>query len=274
MVPDPVTGKCGHAELTNLCPGREPAGADVFRLNMSHGTQDDIGRRHQLIRQVEAEVGRPIGILADLQGPKLRVGTFASGPETLVEGAKFRLDLDKAEGDKTRVCLPHPEIFQALQVGSTVLVNDGKIRVRVTERSPEHAMTEVVVGGEISNRKGVNVPDVVLPLAALSEKDRKDLEFACSLGVDWLALSFVQRAGDVFEARELADGRAAILSKIEKPAAVNAFQEILDASDGIMVARVGTGLEIMLSSICVATITGLPTARHARVSRFWIGGTR
>ena len=199
--------------------------------------------------QVEAEVGRPIGILADLQGPKLRVGTFANGPEMLVEGAKFRLDLDKAEGDVNRVCLPHPEIFAALKPGSTLLVNDGKIRLRVIDCSPQHATTEVVVGGEISNRKGVNVPDVVLPLAALSEKDHKDLEFACNLGVDWLALSFVQRAADVFEARELADGRAAILSKIEKPAAVDAFAEILEASDGIMVARGDLGVELPVYSV-------------------------
>ncbi len=225
------------------------AGADVFRLNMSHGTQEDIARRHGLIRQVEAELGRPIGILADLQGPKLRVGTFAAGPVLLKEGARFRFDLDPAEGDGTRVCLPHPEIFAALETGSTLLVNDGKLRLKVLERSREHALCEVVVGGEISNRKGVNVPDVVLPLAALSPKDRKDLEFACSLGVDWLALSFVQRPGDVFEARELADGRAAILSKIEKPAAVHAFADILEASDGIMVARGDLGVELPVTSV-------------------------
>ncbi len=225
------------------------AGADVFRLNMSHGTHEDIRRRHGMIRQVEAELGRPIAILADLQGPKLRVGTFADGPATLVEGAAFRFDLDPAEGDATRVCLPHPEIFQALEVGSTLLVNDGKLRLKVTECSPRHAVTEVIVGGEISNRKGVNVPDVVLPMAALSDKDRKDLDFACGLGVDWLALSFVQRAADVFEARELCDGRAAILSKIEKPAAVKAFAEILDASDGIMVARGDLGVELPVTSL-------------------------
>ncbi|MER2507300.1 pyruvate kinase [Amaricoccus sp.] len=220
------------------------AGADVFRLNMSHGTQDDIARRHAMIRKVEEEVGRPIGILADLQGPKLRCGVFANGPVMLEVGAPFRFDLDTAEGDVTRVCLPHPEIFAALEAGSTLLVNDGKIRLKVVDCSPNHANTEVVVGGEISNRKGVNVPDVVLPLAALSKKDRSDLEFACELGVDWLALSFVQRARDVFEARELADGRVAILSKIEKPAAVKAFAEILEASDGIMVARGDLGVEL------------------------------
>ena len=225
------------------------AGADVFRLNMSHGTHDDIARRHALVRQVEEDVGRPIAILADLQGPKLRCGTFASGPYILEQGAPFRFDLDSSDGDATRVCLPHPEIFASLEVGSTLLVNDGKIRLKVTECSPQHALTEVVVGGEISNRKGVNVPDVVLPLAALSEKDKKDLEFACSLGVDWLALSFVQRPSDVFEARELADGRAAILSKIEKPAAVKAFAAILEASDGIMVARGDLGVELPVQQV-------------------------
>jgi pyruvate kinase len=225
------------------------AGADVFRLNMSHGTQADIARRHGIIREVEAEIGRPIGILADLQGPKLRCGVFANGPEMLEVGASFRFDLDPAPGDATRVCLPHPEIFAALREGATLLVNDGKIRLRVKGLSESHADTEVVVGGEISDRKGMNVPDVILPLAALSEKDRSDLYFVCNLGVDWLALSFVQRAQDVYEARELADGRAAIMSKIEKPAAVTAFDEILEASDGIMVARGDLGVELPVTSL-------------------------
>lgn len=225
------------------------AGADVFRLNMSHGTHEDIAQRHAIIRKVEGDVGRPICILADLQGPKLRCGTFAEKSANLVEGAHFRFDLDQTPGDATRVCLPHPEIFAALVPGSTLLVNDGKIRLLVLECSIDHAITEVVVGGEISDRKGVNVPDVVLPLAALSAKDKKDLEFACQLGVDWLALSFVQRASDVFEARELADKRAAILSKIEKPAAVKAFAEILEASDGIMVARGDLGVELPVQDV-------------------------
>lgn len=225
------------------------AGTDVFRLNMSHGTQADIARRHALVREIEAELGRPIAILADLQGPKLRVGTFAAGAALLEEGAAFRLDLDPAEGDATRVCLPHPEIFAALTTGSTLLVNDGKMRLQVTGRSLDHADTRVMVGGEISNRKGVNVPDVVLPLAALSEKDRSDLDFICELGVDWLALSFVQRAGDVAEGRALARGRAAIMSKIEKPAAIHAFDEILEASDAIMVARGDLGVELPIHQL-------------------------
>lgn len=225
------------------------AGADVFRLNMSHGDHSEIRARHEIIRQIEKDTGRPIAILADLQGPKLRVGVFANEAEELVPGAKFRLDLDDAPGDVNRVQLPHTEIFQALEPGSSLLVNDGKIRLTVNECGPDFANCEVVVGGTISNRKGVNVPDVVLPLAALSDKDRKDLEFVCQLGVDWLALSFVQRPEDVWEARELAQGRSAILSKIEKPAAVAAFKEILDVSDGIMVARGDLGVELPVQNV-------------------------
>jgi pyruvate kinase len=225
------------------------AGADVFRLNMSHGTHAEQAARHAIIRKVEADMGRPIAILADLQGPKLRVGAFTAGAHDLEEGDRFRFDLDPAEGDGTRVCLPHPEIFAALEPGSSLLVNDGKIRLKVEDCGKDFANCLVTIGGTISNRKGVNVPDVVLPLAALSEKDRKDLEFACELGVDWLALSFVQRPEDVTEARALAKGRAAILSKIEKPAAVTAFAAILAASDGIMVARGDLGVELPVHSV-------------------------
>ena len=225
------------------------AGADVFRLNMSHGTHEDIAERHKIIRMIEKELNSPIAILADLQGPKLRVGVFANGEEELVEGATFRLDLTDAPGDVTRVNLPHPEIFAALRPDAHLLVNDGKIRLRVTSCSRDHADCVVITGGTISNRKGVNVPDVVLPLAALSDKDRKDLEFACELGVDWLALSFVQRPEDLMEARELARGRAAILSKIEKPSAVERFNDILNVSDGIMVARGDLGVELPVQNV-------------------------
>jgi len=225
------------------------AGADVFRLNMSHGTHDDIRARHIIIRKVEADLGRPIGILADLQGPKLRVGTFANGSEELIEGAKFRMDLSATPGDVARVQLPHPEIFAALEPGASLLVNDGKIRVVVDDCGKDYANCTVTVGGTISNRKGVNVPDVVLPLAALSDKDRVDLEFACELGVDWLALSFVQRPEDVIEARALARGRAALMAKIEKPAAVKAYDAILQVSDGIMVARGDLGVELPVYTV-------------------------
>jgi len=226
------------------------AGADVFRLNMSHGTHDDIRARHVIIRQVEADLGRPICILADLQGPKLRVGTFADpAGEELVEGAAFRMDLSTVPGDASRVNLPHPEIFAALEPGASLLVNDGKIRLTVNTCGKDFADCTVQVGGQISNRKGVNVPDVVLPLAALSNKDRGDLEFVCELGVDWLALSFVQRPEDVIEARTMAKGRALIMSKIEKPAAVKAYDAILQVSDGIMVARGDLGVELPVTSV-------------------------
>lgn len=225
------------------------AGANAFRLNMSHGSHDETAERHRIIREVEAEVGRPIAILADLQGPKLRVGVFGDGPVSLQEGATFRLDLDDAPGDSTRVRLPHPEIFAALVPGANLLVNDGKIRLRVDEVSDSHATTTVIVGGDISDRKGVNVPDVVLPLAALTEKDRRDLEFVCELGVDWLALSFVQRPEDVLEAKELCRGRAAVIAKIEKPAAVSAIDAIIEATDGIMVARGDLGVELPVAQV-------------------------
>ena len=224
-------------------------GADVFRINMSHGTHAEHRARHEAIRRVERERGRPIAILADLQGPKLRLGTFGSGAVEIEEGDRFRLDLDDEPGTSHRVQLPHPEIFAALEPGSSLLVNDGKIRLKVLDCGADFAECEVMVGGTVSDRKGVNVPDVVLPLAALSDKDRDDLEFACELGVDWLALSFVQRPEDVDEARRLANGRAAVLAKIEKPTAVRCFEDILAVSDGIMVARGDLGVELPVQNV-------------------------
>jgi len=170
------------------------AGADVFRLNMSHGDQDGQRAKYELIREIEQQLERPIGVLADLQGPKIRLGTFANGPHELSEGDRFRFDSDETPGDSTRVYLPHPEVLGALEKDATILINDGKVRLTVTEKHDGAVDAVVKVGGEISDRKGMNLPDVVLPLAALSEKDRSDLEFACELGADWIALSFVQRA--------------------------------------------------------------------------------
>ena len=235
-----------YAMIRNLVE----AGADVFRLNMSHGDHAEIKVRHEIIRQIEKDLNTPIAILADLQGPKLRVGVFANDDgEELIPGADFRLDLDDAAGDVNRVQLPHKEIFDALEPGAHLLVNDGKIKLKVKDCGATFANCEVIVGGVISNRKGVNVPDVTLPVAALSEKDRKDLEFVCELGVDWLALSFVQRPADVEDARALCKGRAAILSKIEKPNAVKAFDDILAVSDGIMVARGDLGVELPVQAV-------------------------
>lgn len=220
------------------------AGADVFRLNFSHGTHAEHEQRLGLIRQVERETGRPVGVLMDLQGPKLRVGTFAGGPVQLAPGAEFRLDLTDRPGDATRVLLPHKEIFAALKSGTNLLLDDGRIRLRVEECGPDFARTRVVVGGELSERKGVNVPDVVVPLSALTAKDRRDLEFGLSLGIEWLALSFVQSPDDVDEARALTKDRAWIITKLEKPAAVERLDEIVAKSDAVMVARGDLGVEL------------------------------
>lgn len=225
------------------------AGADVFRLNMSHGAHGDIRKLHGIIRSVEGEVGRPIGILVDLQGPKLRCGVFSDGSAALAAGRMFRFDLDPAPGDGARVCLPHKELFEVLEPGVALLVDDGNIRMEVEKCGPDFADCRVTVGGRISNQKGVNVPDVVIPLAALSEKDLGDLEFACGLGIDWLGLSFVQKPEDVEHAKGLAAGRARIMAKIEKPSAVKAFNEILELSDGIMVARGDLGVELPLQNV-------------------------
>jgi pyruvate kinase len=216
---------------------------------MSHGAHQEIAERHKVIRQIEAELNSPIAILADLQGPKLRVGPFENGFEELTENGKFRLDLKDDVGTKSRVQLPHPEIFQALHEGAHLLINDGKIKLMVEKCGPDFADCLVVNGGEISDRKGVNVPDVILPLAALSEKDRADLDFICDLGIDWLALSFVQRAEDILEARKLIAGRAAVISKIEKPSAVKSFDDILEVSDGVMVARGDLGVELPVQNV-------------------------
>lgn len=220
------------------------AGADVFRLNFSHGSHEQHRATRDLIREVEQDVGRPIAVLLDLQGPKLRIGTFATGPVALVAGQVFRLDLDEAPGDGSRVHMPHPEIFAVLQPGHDLLLDDGKLRLRVTARGTEYADTVVLTGGVLSDRKGVNVPSVMLPISALTQKDRKDLNFGLTLGVDWVALSFVQRPEDVQELRAIVDGRAGILSKLEKPAAIGQLQAIVAASDAVMVARGDLGVEM------------------------------
>ena len=220
------------------------AGVDVFRLNFSHGSHADHSERFKVIRALEAETGRPIGVLADLQGPKLRVGIFADGPVMLVPGQPFRLDLDEAPGDRRRVRLPHPEIFAALVPGAELLLDDGKLRLVVDTCGANFADTRVLVGGKLSERKGVNVPGVVLPITALTEKDRKDLALALALGADWIALSFVQRPEDVTEARELIGDRAAIVVKLEKPSAVDCLDEIVALTDAVMVARGDLGVEL------------------------------
>ncbi len=225
------------------------AGADVFRINMSHADHERLALTHSMIRQVEAQSGRPIGILVDLQGPKLRVGKFADGPVRLEKGDPFRLDLDDTPGDKNRVGMPHPEIFEAVKPGGLLLVDDGKMRLRVTEVGKGFAQTKAEVCGKISDRKGVNVPDAILPLSSLSTKDRQDLDRALDLGVDWVALSFVQRPEDVAETRKLVAGRAFVMSKIEKPSALTHLEQILTLSDGLMVARGDLGVELPIEQV-------------------------
>jgi len=220
------------------------AGVDVFRLNFSHGAADDHRARFALLRELERETGRPIGILADLQGPKLRVGGFAQGPVVLVADQRFRLDLDPAPGSAERAGLPHPEIFAVLEPGAELLLDDGRLRLVVERCGGDFADTRVAVGGRLSANKGVNVPGLVLPLTALTAKDRRDLDLALELGADWIALSFVQRPEDVHEARAIIAGRAAVMSKLEKPAAIARLAEIVAASDAVMVARGDLGVEM------------------------------
>jgi pyruvate kinase len=220
------------------------AGVDVFRLNFSHGSHADHSERFRVLRALEQETGRPIGILADLQGPKLRVGTFAEDPVMLEAGQAFRLDLDKTPGNAQRAGLPHPEIFAALVPGAELLLDDGKLRLVVERCGADFADTRVAVGGKLSERKGVNVPGVVLPITALTDKDRRDLTLALELGADWIALSFVQRPEDVTEARALIGDRAAIVVKLEKPSAVECLDEIVALTDAVMVARGDLGVEL------------------------------
>ena len=220
------------------------AGADVFRLNFSHGSHADHRERFDIIRRLEEEYDRPIGILVDLQGPKLRVGRFAEGHVELKAGAPFRLDLSREPGDHRRAPLPHPEILQALKPGTNLLLDDGRLCLTVATCSDEFCETVVTTGGRLSDRKGVNVPDVVLPLSPLTRKDHEDLRFGLELGVDWVALSFVQRPEDVAEARRIIAGRAAVLVKLEKPQAIDRLQELIDLSDAVMVARGDLGVEM------------------------------
>ncbi|WP_333825312.1 pyruvate kinase [Pinisolibacter sp.] len=226
------------------------AGADVFRINMSHTDHARLATLVADIRAVEAKIGRPIGILADLQGPKLRVGKFGSGPVDLAAGATFVLDSDPTPGDVGRVHLPHPEILAAVEVGHHLLIDDGKVKLRCIEKRDGTAIVAtVVVAGRISDRKGVSLPDTDLPIGALTEKDRNDLDAALAQKVDWIALSFVQRPEDLAEVRKIAKNRAGIMAKIEKPQAIERLAEIIELSDAIMVARGDLGVEMPLEKV-------------------------
>lgn len=220
------------------------AGADTFRLNFSHGTHEDHARVHAAIRALEREIGRPIGILQDLQGPKIRIGTLREGKVEVKTGERLRFVLTKDEGDRDGIPLPHPEIFAAVDPGHDLLIDDGRVRVRVVSPGDDEMTVEVINGGMLSNRKGVNLPGTVLALSPLTEKDRRDLAFGLELGMDWVALSFVQKASDMIEARGLIQNRAGLVAKIEKPSALVEIDQIIALADAVMVARGDLGVEI------------------------------
>jgi pyruvate kinase len=225
------------------------AGADIFRINMSHSSHEVLRARVAQLRAMEKRYDRPVGILADLQGPKLRVGMFRDGSVLLEKGQRFVLDSNSEPGDATRVQLPHPEILRPLEVGHTVIIDDGKLRLRVIEETETQAVTVVEIGGRISNKKGVSLPDTTIPVSAMTPKDRADLDAALDAGVDWIALSFVQRPEDVAEVRKVARGRALVMAKIEKPQAVARLEEIIEVSDALMVARGDLGVEMPLERV-------------------------
>ena len=225
------------------------AGADVFRLNMSHLPREKLRERVEVIRGIESKFKRPIAILADLQGPKLRVGSFAGDSTILKPGQTFTLDANSDAGDGKRVHLPHPEILSSLEPGHTVLIDDGKLRLRVKEVKRDKAVTTVEVAGKISNRKGVNLPDTIVPVAAMTDKDRSDLEAALDAGVDWVALSFVQRPEDIAEVRKVTQGKALVMAKLEKPQALARLDEIMEVSDALMVARGDLGVEMPVEKV-------------------------
>ncbi|WP_091735400.1 pyruvate kinase [Phenylobacterium immobile] len=220
------------------------AGADVFRINFSHGTHEDHAHAIAAVRAAEALVDRPLAVLADLQGPKIRLGEFVDGAVELLAGQTFRLDANPAPGDANRVCVPHPEVFAALKPGGQILLDDGKVRLRVLSHGADFAETMVEAGLKLSDHKGLNLPRLAIPIPALTAKDREDLTFALEQGVDWVALSFVQRGSDMAELRSLVGDRAHVMAKIEKPAALEALAEILEQSQAIMVARGDLGVEL------------------------------
>jgi len=225
------------------------AGADVFRINMSHTSPDRMREIVAMIRGVERDTDRPIGILVDLQGPKLRLGTFKGGSVIVKGGDSFVLDSDPAEGDETRAYLPHPEIFAGAEPGHTLLIDDGKVRLTVTAAQPKRMVARVEIGGKLSDRKGVSLPDSTIPFSALAEKDRTDLEAALDAGIDWVALSFIQRPEDIAEAKKITRGRAVVMAKIEKPQAVLRLSDIIDLADALMVARGDLGVEMPLEKV-------------------------
>lgn len=239
------------------------AGADVFRFNFSHGTHDEHAERLKKVRALETQIGRPIGVFADLQGPKLRIGQFADASIVVEAGNTFRLDLSEEPGSTERAPLPHPEVFTALRPGAELCLDDGKVRLQVISCGSDFANTRVLVGGSLSNHKGVNVPGVMLDVSPLTEKDRRDLEFTLELNIGLIALSFVQRPEDVEEAQRVIAGRAHLIAKLEKPSAVEQLEEIVGLVDGVMVARGDLGVELPPETVPAIQKRIIRTCRQA-----------
>lgn len=239
------------------------AGVDVFRLNFSHGDHDAHRQNVETARQLEEEFDRPIALLADLQGPKLRIGQFENESIDLQEGMAFRFDLDDALGNETRVQLPHPEVIKVMAAGDDILLDDGRVRARITAKDKNGLDTEIISGTKLSNHKGFNIPGIMLPITALTDKDRSDLEAAIEMGVDWVAQSFVQSPDDVLETKKIIDGRAALMAKIEKPSALDSIDEIIEIVDGIMLARGDLGVEIPPENVPAEQKRVVHKARHA-----------
>lgn len=246
-----IIATLGPASATEeMCAKLFEAGVDVFRINMSHTQRETLPEKIAMLRSLETKFRRPVGILADLQGPKLRVGQFGGdGGVMLEKGAKFTLDSDPTPGTLKRVHLPHPEILTALEPGHNLILDDGKIRLVVEKAAPTQAVTRVTIAGRLSSRKGVSLPDTTIPVSAMTDKDRSDAEAAAAAGVDWIALSFVQRPEDMADLRKIVQGRALALAKIEKPQALLRLEEIIEASDAIMVARGDLGVEMPLEKV-------------------------
>ncbi len=237
------------------------AGADVFRINMSHSSHEDLGKYVAALRELETKYG-PIAILADLQGPKLRISSLAEGQVHLERGQRVVFDANHAPGNAERIGLLHAEVYAAAEPGHTLLLDDGKLNLKILEVTPGRIIAEVVAGGILSSRKGINLPDAVLPLASMTGKDREDLIAALDAGVDWIAVSFVQRAQDIIDVKAIVEGRAGVMAKIERRAAVNAMDEILDEADGVMVARGDLGVELPLEQVPGIQKRLLRAARH------------
>ncbi|MBR6327262.1 MAG: pyruvate kinase, partial [Alphaproteobacteria bacterium] len=237
------------------------AGADAFRFNFSHGTHQEHQARLEVVRRLSKQKGRHITVVADLQGPKLRVGRFKNGEVVLKKNDTFQFDLDEKPGDNTRVNLPHIEIFKAVKKGNKLLLNDGKIVLEVMAKDKSHIKTKVLVGGTLSDHKGVNLPNITLPISALTDKDKDDLKFALKIGVDWVSLSFVQKAQDVKDAKKLVGSKALIISKLEKPSAIAELDEIIALSDAIMVARGDLGVECPIETVPVLQKKIISTCR-------------